>query len=92
VNSGVPRVSALGLRLFNIFINGINSGVECTFSKFAGDTKLCGGIETPEGWDTIQRNLDRLWQWTQENLTRFQSARSCTWVIATPTISTNWGV
>ena len=92
MNSGVPQVSALGLRLFNIFINDINSGVECTFSKFAGDTKLCGGVETPEGWDTIQRNLDRLWQWTQENLTRFPSARSCTWVMATPTISTRWGM
>lgn len=46
--------------LFNIFINGTDSGFESTFSKFAGDTNLSGVVNMPRGWDVIQRDLDRL--------------------------------
>ena len=60
----------MGLMLFNVFINHINSGIKCTLSKFANDNKLCGAADTLEGWNAIQRVLDRLKQWTQENLTR----------------------
>lgn len=44
VTSGVPRGSVLGLMLFNIFVNGIYSGIECTLRKFANDRKLCGVV------------------------------------------------
>ena len=72
--SGVPQGSVVELELFSIFINSIDSEIECTLSKFADDTKLCGAVDTPEGRDAIQRDLDRLQQRARVNLVGFNEA------------------
>jgi len=94
VTSGVPQVSVLGPIQFNIFINDLDSRIECTLSKFADNTKLSGVVNVPEGRDAIQRDLGKPQKWARVNLMRFKkpSARSCRRVRASPGINTGWGM
>lgn len=75
VLSGVPQRPMLGQVLFNDFITGVDSGIECTLSKFAGKTKMCDAVDTPEGWDAIHSVLNNLKEWVHGNLMRCKTAK-----------------
>jgi len=75
VTSAIPQGSVLGVVLFNTFVDDMDSGIECTLSKFSNDIKMCGVVNILERRDVIQTDLNRLERWACANLMKFHKVK-----------------
>lgn len=65
-------MSIRGQILFNVFINDVYSGIECTFSRFEDDAKLSYAVDMLKGRDAIQSNCE---EQAYVNLIKFNKAK-----------------
>lgn len=64
VQSGVPQGSVLGPLLFLLFVNELPSWITCQIKMFADDTKIWCKIEQQSDSTNLQKDLDKLNQWS----------------------------
>lgn len=68
VISGVPQGSDLGPLLFLILIADIDAEViHAIIKSFADDTRAMKGINTKEDVATLQRELEKIYKWSDDN-------------------------
>lgn len=70
----------------------MESEIGCTLSKFVDGIQLCGEVDTLEGRDTIQRDLDKLQSWAHASLMKFKMAKckALNLVRAIPSTNLGW--
>ena len=71
VSSGIPQGSVLGPLLFVIFINHLPKVASSDIYLFADDTKISRPITTEGDEQQLQRDLDKLTDWSDTWLLKF---------------------
>ncbi|GAB0178838.1 P protein [Grus japonensis] len=56
-------------------VGDLDDGIKCTVMKFADDTKLSEEVDTLEGRATLKKDLDRLEEWANKNLMKFNKEK-----------------
>ena len=76
VISGVPQGTVLASILFIIMISDIDEGLRNSISRlFADDTKISAKIRTHEDIQLLQKDLDRVYKWADDNLMEFNEKK-----------------
>nr|VZI24155.1 unnamed protein product [Spirometra erinaceieuropaei] len=75
VESGVPQGSVLGPILFLIYVDDAARDLDCEVAMFADDIKIWSVIRGPADEDRLQMNLNRLEEWSNRWLLRFNVAK-----------------
>jgi len=71
VISGVPQGSVLGPLLFLIFVRDLPDWIKFSIKMFADDTKIWAKIAVREDAGSLQEDLNRLVQWSEKWLLKF---------------------
>lgn len=90
--SDAPPGSVLGPVPFDICIDDLDVGIECTFSRFPEDTKLPGNVDLLEGRKALQRS-GQSYQWAEHNWRRLnkEKCQVCTLVTTALYSTQGWG-
>ncbi|KAK4314500.1 hypothetical protein Pmani_014205 [Petrolisthes manimaculis] len=75
MKSGVPQGSVLGPILFVIYINDLVANLESAASLFADDAKIYKTIRTEADVETLQRDMERLNEWSRKWLLTFNASK-----------------
>nr|VZI15742.1 unnamed protein product [Spirometra erinaceieuropaei] len=75
VDSGVPQGSVLGPILFLIYVDDAARDLDCEVAMFADDMKIWSVIRGPADEDRLQVHLNRLEEWSNRWLLRFNVAK-----------------
>ena len=73
VLSGVPQGSVLGPVLFLVYVNDIVNSLESTTSLFADDAKIYKTLKTKDDTEALQRDMERLQEWSDKWQLTFNS-------------------
>lgn len=71
----MPQGSVLGPLLFLLFVNDVPEWILCSIKMFADDTKIWTSIKSRSVASTLQRDLNKLIEWSQKWLLSFNPAK-----------------
>ena len=75
VKSGVPQGTVLGPLLFIILIDSLSEvDIMSGMRMFADDTRVTKYIRTKEDMESLQTDLDKIYQWQETNNMQFNGA------------------